>query len=209
MIVGMVLFTTIMTIGAVANPLTHLKIMAVISVLLTVLVLIFFRDPGRQIPPGDGNVLSPADGKVIEIVDDHDDEFMHADVTRIGIFMNVFNVHVNRIPIAGKVNYFRYQKGSFIQAYKSEAAEVNEQTVIGIENGERKLLFKQIAGLLARRIVCNVRQGNKVQPGERFGMIKFGSRVDIFLPKNVDISVRLNQKVKGGESIIGVFSNEV
>ncbi len=206
MMIGLALFTIILVVGAITNPATHMKILAVFGVLLTALVVNFFRDPERQIPQDENYVLSPADGKVIEICDEREDDFLKQDATRVSIFLNIFDVHVNRIPISGKVGYFRYQKGSFIKAYKSDASEVNEQTIIGIENGTRKLLFKQIAGLIARRIVCQVRQGNNVQSGERFGMIKFGSRVDIFLPRNVKLKVELNQKVRGGESIIGVFT---
>lgn len=206
MMIGLALFTIILVVGAITNPATHMKILAVFGVLLTALVVNFFRDPERQIPQDENYVLSPADGKVIEICDEREDDFLKQDATRVSIFLNIFDVHVNRIPISGKVGYFRYQKGSFIKAYKSDASEVNEQTIIGIEKGTRKLLFKQIAGLIARRIVCQVRQGNNVQSGERFGMIKFGSRVDIFLPRNVKLKVELNQKVRGGESIIGVFT---
>lgn len=209
LIMGMVLFSAIMIVGSIANPFTHLKVMAVISALFTAVVINFFRDPERTIPAGTQNILSPADGKVVEIQKEIEGDYLKADSTRISIFLNIFDVHVNRIPIDGKIGYFRYQKGSFLQAYKSEASDVNEQTVIGVENGTHKILFKQIAGLIARRIVCNVREGNTVKSGERFGMIKFGSRVDVFLPPNAEVKVTLNQKVKGGESILGVFVDEV
>jgi len=172
---------------------------------LTIFVLYFFRDPQRAITEGANNILSPADGKVVDIREHFEDEFLQEKCTRVSIFLSVFNVHVNRIPMAGAVKYFRYQTGAFVNAYKSDASEINEQTVIGIENGKCNILFKQIAGLIARRIVCNVREGNTVNLGERFGIIKFGSRVDIFFPKNVDVKVKLKEKVKGGQSIIGVI----
>ena len=208
-LIGTVLFAAVMIWGALTTSHFFLDTVAVVSALLVVFVAYFFRDPERAVPADSRNVVSPADGKVVEIEESHEGEFMNADATRVAIFLNIFDVHVNRVPISGKVSLFRYQKGSFVSAFKAEASEVNEQTIIGIENGERRLLFKQIAGLIARRIVCTVREGNNVQLGERCGIIKFGSRVDIFLPKSVKLQVKLGQKVKGGESIIGVFTDEV
>jgi len=202
----MILFSGIVVTGAVVTPFWHLTVIAVVSVLLTLLVLYFFRDPERNIPSEANLVLSPADGRVVEICEEVENDYLREKVQRVSIFLSVFDVHVNRIPVSGKVGFFRYKKGSFVQAYKSEASDVNEQTVIGIESGGVKILFKQIAGIIARRIVCHVREGNEVTAGERFGMIKFGSRVDIFLPMNVEVKVVLKQKVKAGESIIGVIS---
>jgi len=207
-ILGFLLFTVVITVGASITSNTGLKIVSVICAAATVLVVYFFRDPERAIPDGESLVLSPADGKVIEIVEEHEGEYLQAPATRVSIFLSVFDVHVNRIPISGTVEHFRYQRGAFLQAYKSEASDINEQTIVGVESQGRKILFKQIAGILARRIVCNVRQGHVVHRGERFGIIKFGSRVDMFLPKSCGLKVQLNQKVKGGESIIGVFNDE-
>jgi len=202
---GIVLVSVILIVGYLVTGNLYLKIFTGVSVFLTIFVICFFRDPERVIPEGSDNILSPADGKVVDIREQYEDEFLHEMCTRVSIFLSIFNVHVNRIPIAGDVKYFRYQKGAFVNAYKSDASEINEQTVIGIENGKCNILFKQIAGLIARRIVCNVREGNTVNLGERFGIIKFGSRVDIFFPKNVDVKVKLKEKVKGGQSIIGVI----
>jgi len=207
-IAGLLLGTAAITAGAFVTSDLALTILASICGALSLLVVYFFRDPERAIPVGDNHVLSPADGKVIEIVDERENEYLQCPSTRISIFLSVLDVHVNRIPISGTVGHLRYQRGSFVKAYKSAASEINEQTVIGIENPQHKILFKQIAGILARRIVCNVREGNVVKSGERFGIIKFGSRVDIFLPKNCEVRVKLKQKVKGGESIIGAFQNE-
>jgi phosphatidylserine decarboxylase len=186
-----------------------LIVLSVLSVGMTGFTAYFFRDPERTIPNVPDAVLSPADGKVIEIQNEFEKEYVKAPTTRISIFLSVFDVHINRIPMDGTIRYFRYHKGSFVKAYKREASSVNEQTVIGIENRKTKILFKQIAGILARRIVCHVREGGIVKRGERFGMIKFGSRVDIFLPKEFEIKVKLNQKVKGGLSIIGVMINDI
>lgn len=207
-IAGTVFFTTALSVGAIVSGQLYLEILAGMGIALTLLVLYFFRDPERQIPVDPNNIVSPADGKVVEIVEDYEPEYLKDRATRISIFLSVFDVHVNRIPISGSVEHVRYQKGSFIQAYKSEASSVNEQSVIGIEGSTCKLVFKQIAGILARRIVCHLRVGNKVSQGDRFGIIKFGSRVDIFLPQNTEIKVRLKQKVKGGESILGVLTHD-
>ncbi|TDI90758.1 MAG: phosphatidylserine decarboxylase family protein [Caldithrix sp.] len=204
-IVGMALLSGILLAASLVTGHFNLKIAAGISIFLTVFIMYFFRDPERTIPAGANNILSPADGKVVDIREHFEDEFLQEKCTRVSIFLSVFNVHVNRIPIAGAVKYFRYQKGAFVNAYKSDASEINEQTVIGIENGKCNILFKQIAGLIARRIVCNIREGDTVNLGERFGIIKFGSRVDIFFPKNVEVKVKLKEKVKGGQSIIGVI----
>ena len=204
-IVGMALFSGILIAGSLVTGHLYLRVFTGVSIFLTIFVIYFFRDPERAIPEGANNILSPADGKVVDIREHFEDEFLQEKCTRVSIFLSVFNVHVNRIPMAGAVKYFRYQTGAFVNAYKSDASEINEQTVIGIENGKCNILFKQIAGLIARRIVCNVREGNTVNLGERFGIIKFGSRVDIFFPKNVDVKVKLKEKVKGGQSIIGVI----
>ncbi|NIR52772.1 phosphatidylserine decarboxylase family protein [candidate division KSB1 bacterium] len=207
-ILGMVFCTGVMTTGAALTPFLHLQVLAALSFVVTGFVIFFFRDPGRAIPTQPNVVLSPADGKVIDIKDVFEDEYLKSKTTRVSIFLSLFDVHVNRIPLAGTVGYFHYRRGDFLKAYKSEASEANEQTIIGIENDKHKILFKQIAGILARRIVCDIREGNRVTLGERFGIIKFGSRVDIFLPRDVQIKVKLKEKVKGGESIIGVFANE-
>ncbi len=206
---GVVFSALFFTIGAFLSPYLHLKIMAGASVVFTLFVLNFFRDPDRPLPKGEANIISPADGKIVEIIEEYEADFFDKKVTRVSIFMNVFDVHVNRIPISGTVSHFKYRKGSFKNAYHSSASEVNEQTIIGITNGKRKLLFKQIAGLIARRIVCHVREAHNVNIGERFGLIKFGSRIDLLLPDEVEINVKLNQKVKSGQSIIGVFKDEI
>ncbi len=207
-IFGSILFNGIIITGAILTPHIYLTVFAVLGVIFSGFSFYFFRDPDRSIPVGANLVLAPADGKVIEICDENENEYLKTPATRVSIFLSIFNVHVNRIPMDGQVAYFRYQRGAFVQAYKSEASGINEQTVIGIENKNQKILFKQIAGLLARRIVCNIREGNVVKSGERFGIIKFGSRMDIFLPKNIEIKVQLNQKIKGGESILGVITND-
>jgi phosphatidylserine decarboxylase len=134
-------------------------------------------------------------------------EYFHRDVTRLSIFLSVFDVHVNRMPVSGKIDYFNYHRGSYLMAFKEKASLENEQTVIGVagSNGE-KILFKQIAGIIARRIVCEVRPGDSLQAGERMGMIRYGSRTDIFFDtEKVELKVGVSDKVKGGESILGEF----
>lgn len=209
LIIGTVLFTAVTAIGALTTPYFYLKVIAIIGFILTLFCLWFFRDPKRDIP-GDANlVLSPGDGKVVDIQSETESEFIKGRATRVSVFLSVFDVHVNRVPVSGRVGFFRYQKGSFVNAYKSAASDVNEQTIIGIENGDFRMVFKQIAGLIARRIVCNLREGHVVKAGERCGIIKFGSRVDIIVPEQVDVKVNLKDRVKGGETVIGVMTNEV
>lgn len=181
---------------------------AVVGGLFLVFVGYFFRDPDRVIPVGEGIVVSPGDGKVVQITEVNDDLFVKSKARQISIFLSLFDVHVNRIPMTGTIAYFNYVRGKFVQAFRDEASVVNEQTIIGIENGSQRIVFKQIAGILARRIVCHVREGFSVKMGERFGIIKFGSRVDVLLPLDAEITVKLNQKVKGGESVLGKFTKK-
>ena len=152
-------------------------------------------------------MVSPADGKVIAIEEIDEPEFLGGPVQRISIFLSVFNVHVNRVPVEGVVNLYRYQRGRFHVASLPEASVENEQSVIGVTSPWGKVLFKQIAGLIARRIVCDLQVGHRVQRGERFGIIKFGSRMEIYLPREVEVKVRLRDKVRAGESILGEFKN--
>lgn len=169
------------------------------------LVLYFFRDPERKIPADVNEIVSPADGKVVLIKEVKDDIFLNSEAVQISIFLSVFNVHVNRIPVAGTVKYFQYMRGAFLAAFNHEASIKNEQTIIGIEYPKGKILFKQIAGLLARRIVFSNKVNDTVVKGDRCGIIKFGSRVDVIVQKNVDIKVKVGDKVTGGESVLGVI----
>jgi len=165
----------------------------------------FFRDPDRQTPAGDNLIIAPADGTVINIAEVDENEYFKERVQRVSIFMSVFNVHVNRVPWAGEVEYLDYAKGRFKAAFADDAPEVNERTVIGIKSDKGKLMFKQIAGLIARRIVYHLKTGDNVKSGERFGLIKYGSRVDLYFPLSVKINIKLKDKVKSGSTIIGEF----
>lgn len=171
-------------------------------VLLGAFFLWFFRDPERTIPAGPGVVVSPADGKVTAV-----SQFTQngQPKRRISIFLNVFDVHVNRAPIAGTITGLSYQKGKFGNAMSAGSSEANEQNIVTMKSDEQTVTFKQIAGLLARRIVFNPRTGDKLERGQRVGLIKFGSRVDVVLDEAVDIRVKVGDRVLGGSSILGVL----
>ncbi|NOS85359.1 MAG: phosphatidylserine decarboxylase family protein [Ignavibacteria bacterium] len=179
-------------------------VLLVISIIFISFTLYFFRDPVRQIPENlkSGDVLSPADGKVMMIEEVQENEFIKGPAKVIGIFLSPLNVHVNRVPISGTVKFYQYIKGEFIAAYDHASADKNERTIIGIEGERFKVLFKQITGFVARRIVCELRVGDKVKIGEKFGMIKFGSRTDVIMPINANIKVSVNQKVTGGITLL-------
>jgi phosphatidylserine decarboxylase len=181
---------------------THWLSLTLIPVALAAFFLWFFRDPERRIPEGDGLIVSPADGKVegAEWI-----ETSSGSRLRVTIFLSVVDVHVNRVPISGRVTLVEYRSGDFLNAMDPESAVVNEQTLIAIEDGPFTVSFKQIAGLLARRIVCNLKAGDTVLRGQRMGMIKFGSRVDVLMPADVELRVKQGERVKGGSSILGVL----
>ena len=169
--------------------------------------LLFFRDPERLIPDNPNAILSPADGKVIQITEVEEHEFFKGRVKRVSIFLSVFNVHINRSPVSGKVEHFQYRRGAFLPAFKEDASYENEQSAIGIIDKQgRKVMFTQIAGLIARRIICELREGHMTEAGKRMGMIRYGSRVDVYFEDEaVDLKVKTGDKVTGGESIIGEF----
>jgi len=172
--------------------------------LLTFFVIYFFRDPERSIPPGEKAVLSPADGKVIKVEPCLEERFLRTPTLKVSIFMSLFDVHINRIPLTGRIVESSYQPGRFIRANLDQAPSANEQNALVLETNEgARLLFVQIAGLIARRIVCWVRKGEPVERGRRFGMIRFGSRVDIYLPENTRLEAQIGQKVFGGQTILG------
>jgi len=182
------------------NPLkVTILVIAAITLFLT---LNFFRDPDRKTPKEDGIIAAPADGKIIVIRENIANSFVGENCNQISIFMSPLNVHVNRIPISGKVDHLKYYEGKFIAAFEDKASENNERMETGIVTDKCKVLFTQIAGFLARRIVNDLKIGDSVSIGSRFGMIKFGSRVDIFVPGNWTPSVKLNDNVYAGETIL-------
>jgi phosphatidylserine decarboxylase len=170
--------------------------------LLAAFFLWFFRDPEREIPSIPGAIVSPGDGKVtdVSIVTLGSTQW-----NRISIFLSVFDVHVNRSPITGVIRDVRYQRGKFLNAMGADSAEENEQNIVTVEGSGRTVIFKQIAGLIARRIVFNFRVGDQVACGERVGLIKFGSRVDVLLNHDASIRVKLGDRVKGGATVLAIL----
>ncbi len=176
---------------------------ALMSLLLTAFMLYFFRDPERTAPEGKNIFVAPADGKIIVIKDVIETEHLHKDVKQVSIFMSPFNVHVNRVPCDGRVKKVQHVKGKFLAAYKDEASMQNEHIDMVFETQYGDLLLRQVAGFVARRAVCRKKEGDILQRGERYGLIKFSSRVDIYLPKDAVIKIRLGDRVKAGETVLG------
>lgn len=174
---------------------------------VTAFVLYFFRDPSRIIPDDDSALVSPADGRVILIEPKvHDDRFLMADVQKVSIFMNVFDVHVNRTPFSGLVEQIVYSPGKFYSADSMRAGLENETCALILDSdSNRRMACVQMAGLIARRIVCWAEKGDTLTRGSRFGMIRFGSRVDLYLPLDLQIEVKIGQRVKAGETVLGRF----
>lgn len=170
-------------------------------------VLMFFRDPARITPPGDNLIIAPADGKVIDIVSVNENS-ANSSGKRLSIFMSPLNVHVNRSPVKGTIQEVKHKSGRFYSAFKPQAVKQNERTVVTIDTPFGIVELNQVAGFLARRIVFHPRAGDSIHAGERIGMIRFGSRVDLQIPKNASISLQLGQKVRAGETIVGEFENE-
>jgi len=172
--------------------------------LVTFFVIYFFRNPPRNIPDEEGAVVSPADGRIVQKKHVMENEHLGSEAIKVSVFMNVFNVHVNRSPFSGKVSRVNYYPGRFINASLDKASELNERNAVMMETDSgKKLLFVQIAGLIARRIVCYVSEGDYLERGERFGLIRFGSRVDVYFPVDADIKVKIGDKVTAGETILG------
>lgn len=204
-VIKVLVITLLIDIIALAVPFIILKlVLLVVSILIFAFTLFFFRDPVRHLPDGikDNEIVSPADGRVMIIEEIDESIFLKSRARLIGIFLSPLNVHINRVPVSGKVEYFNYVKGDYVVAFDKKSSERNERTVIGLSAGSYRILFKQIAGFVARRIVCNVRAGDNLRKGEKFGMIKFGSRMDVIVPEESLIKVSVNQKVKGGLTVI-------
>ena len=178
-----------------------------VLLLLTFFIAFFFRDPNRTALADDRLILAPADGRVVTVEENVQKEsFLTAPATRIGIFMSPLDVHVNRVPVTGRVVSVQYQPGKFRPAFAATAAEVNERNVVTIEDAQgRRLVLIQVAGILARRIVCAVKDGDHVRRGDRYGMIMLGSRVDLYCSPQVILKVQVGQRVKAGETVIGEY----
>jgi phosphatidylserine decarboxylase len=181
----------------------YLAALTLLDAALIAFTVFFFRNPARAVPAGEHLVLAPADGTVIVVEDGQEPEYLQGPCTKVSIFLSVFNVHVNRIPVDGVVEFHQHRPGKFALAFAPHASSVNECNAIGIRNGRGRVFFKQITGFVARRIVSYLTVGQPVKHGELFGMMKFGSRVDLFIPKNVRLNVKLGDKVRAGETILG------
>ena len=180
-------------------------ITALIFAVITLFCIFFFRNPGRVIPKGDEMVVSPADGKAMDVTTVNEELFLKGEAKRIRIFLSLFNVHINRAPVSGKVSFVKQVTGQYLPAYKDEASFKNQRNYIGLETEFGKVMVVQITGLVARRLVCWVESGNVLQRGERFGLIRFGSCTEIYLPVETEVLVKTGDIVKGGESVIAKF----
>lgn len=197
-IIGFLILTIIFSI--------FLPAVTFIPALLTAFMVYFFRDPERAVPEGRDLFVAPADGRIIVIRDVHEPQYLNAEVKQVSIFMSPLNVHVNRVPCDGKVRKVVHNRGSFLAAYKDEASIKNENIEMVYETGYGDILLRQVAGFIARRAVCRKKEGDVLKRGERYGVIKFSSRVDIYLPKDVEIKVKINDTVKAGKSVLAFKS---
>lgn len=183
----------------------------VLGGILILFTLWFFRDPERKIPEeakkDHSLVVSPADGTVVEIVEEVEKYYHKEKTKRISIFLSPLNVHVNRCPVSGKVEYYEYVPGDYIIANHPKASELNEHSRIGVKTEYGKVFFKQIVGVVARRLVCEIKEGDSINVGERFGMMKFGSRMDVVVDLNTEIYVKKGDKVVAGQTIIAKLNN--
>ena len=196
----------ILTAGAVSLWVywRHLLTAVLAIFLIAVLLFLFYflRDPERQPPAGDGLFVAPADGRVVTVQQTEEPNFLQGPAIQISIFMSVLDVHVNRAPMAGEAAFLEYRPGRFLPAYRREASSENESNLLGLVEGETRILIRQVAGILARRIVCWSSVGQRLARGQRFGLIKLGSRVDLFLPPDVEVLVVLGDKVRAGETVL-------
>jgi len=173
------------------------------AVLIGLLVM-FFRDPDRTLPDGDDIIVAPADGEVVSLKEVEEPVYIKGKATQISIFLSIFDVHINRLPASGKIEYVKYNPGAFLMARHDEASTINERADFGLRHGSGiKIFFRQITGFLARRIVYDLKEGDLVKAGRRFGMMKFGSRMDVLVPSEVDICVKEGDRTVAGETILG------
>ncbi len=204
-----IILITTLVLGAINVPLQIYfsdsiasTIVLVISLLLYLTIVQFFRHPNRNIPTGENLIIAPADGKVVVIEEVVESEFYKDKRRQVSIFMSPINVHVNRYPVSGKVTYQKYHPGKYLVAWHPKSSTENERTTVVVESAKGSILFRQIAGALAKRIVCYAKEGAEAKMGAEYGFIKFGSRIDLFLPLDAEICVEMNQKTVGGETIV-------
>jgi phosphatidylserine decarboxylase len=175
-----------------------------LALALAVFILFFFRDPDRVTPDDDSLIISPADGKVVMVKEVEEDIYMKSKATQISIFLSPLNVHVNRVPASGTIEYVKYHPGVYLMAWDERASSMNERADFGLKlNSGIKLFFRQITGFLARRIVYSITEKDEVKAGSRFGMMKFGSRMDVLVPAEVEVTVKEGDRTVAGESVLG------
>ena len=197
-------FVGIAAFATAVFALLGLAFLALTGLAATFFICYFFRDPDRLVPDRDGVVVSPADGKVIKVETVEKGRFYNEKCLKVSIFMSIFNVHVNRVPYGGEIVRTSYFPGKFFSANLDKASEDNEHNALFLKTDQGKeICFVQIAGLVARRIICNVQEGQKVLRGQRFGLICFGSRLDVYLPADTNISVKVGDRVSAGTSVLG------
>ncbi len=177
-------------------------IFSILGAALLLLIMNFFRNPYIEVVQDDTQILAPCDGKVVVIEDVQDDIYFKAVVTQVSIFMSPFNVHVNRNPIGGLVRYAKYYPGKYLMAFNPKSSQLNEQTYVVAENDKVTIAYKQIAGFLARRIKCYIKEGEQIDQGEEYGFIKYGSRIDLLMPTSCKVKIQLAEKVKAGKTVI-------
>ncbi len=196
----------LIVVAIIVHPLWIRIICFSTSLLLTLFTFLFFRDPDRNIPAealaDPSMILAPADGRVVAIVETEENTFIKGKATQISIFLSPLDVHVNRSPASGIIKYFKYLPGDYIVAYHPKSSIKNEQTHIGLENNAGKVFFKQIVGILARRLVWDIKEGDTISAGQKFGMMKFGSRMDVFVPQESTVFLKKGQRVIAGETIM-------
>jgi len=192
---------------ALARRSWTLWLLAVVVTIIALWVAYFFRDPERKGERGAQLVVAPADGRLIMMTEVNEPAFVEGPAIRISIFMNVFNVHVNRYPVDGVIRYVHYNKGRFLNAATEKSSIENEQMSVGIESGSKRILVRQIAGLIARRIVTYSRVGEAVKQGDRMGIIRFGSRVDVFLPPNARVRAKVGDLTTAGVTVLAELSD--
>lgn len=175
-----------------------------LAIIILAFVLNFFRDPDRTTPSGNDLLIAPADGKIVQIVEIEHHPYIGGPATQVSIFLSAFDVHVNRIPLSGTIEQVNYNPGEYLLAWHEKSSELNEQSQFGLVHASgTRIFFKQITGYVARRIVYHIKEGDVVTAGDRFGMMKFGSRMDVIVPRTVELNVALNQRTVAGETIMG------
>lgn len=205
-IAGVAAVSVIVSIAA--SYLNHWSAYLIIgaAVILTGLIIYFFRDPERDVPADNNVILAPADGKVVQVKEVNEKKYLRGKATQISIFLSPLDVHVNRVPAAGTIEYLEYHPGAYLMAWDPRASELNERADFGLLHASGiKILFRQITGFMARRIVFHINKGDRVEAGQRFGMMKFGSRMDILVPSDMNVRVNRDDKTVGGETILALI----